>query len=164
VFIRALLLALLLTFLAGGTARAAEPPDQNDPCARGGKNTCGTAGKGSYRTYKFGPRWFGDFRGAVPGVDGGTFCIDLRYWYPSRSFGYEKHSAAGLRNRDGDAISASSLRRMNYAMWRFGRSDSASQQAAVMLYVHRLMGDGAPGEVAPSALSSSSRSIFRRIA
>ncbi|MET0818654.1 MAG: hypothetical protein ABWZ67_13905, partial [Solirubrobacteraceae bacterium] len=158
-----LLTILLLGAMGGAAAHAAEPPDQDDPCSRGGKNTCGTNGKGSYRAYEFGPRWFGDFRGAVPGVDGATFCIDLRFWYPSRSFGYEKRSAEGLRNRDGDALSASSLRRMNYAMWRFGRSDSASQQAAVMLFVHRLMGDGAPGEVTPRALSSRSRSIFRRI-
>ncbi len=162
-FIRALLLAVLLILVSGGAAVAAEPPDQDDPCARGGKDTCGTTGKGSYRTYEFGPRWFGDFRGAVPGVDGPTFCIDLRFWYPSRSFGYEKRSAEGLRNRDGDALSASALRRMSYAMWRFGRSDSATQQAAVMLYVHKLMGDGAPGEVTPRALSARSRAIFKRI-
>jgi hypothetical protein len=99
----------------------------------------------------------------VPGVDGATFCIDLRFWYPSRSLGYEKRSAAGLRNRDGDALSASSLRRMNCAMWRFGRSNSATQQAAVMLYVHKLMGDGAPGEVTSQALSSGTRAMFRRI-
>jgi hypothetical protein len=163
VFIRALLLAVLLILVSGGAAVAAEPPDQDDPCARGGKDTCGTTGKGSYRTYEFGPRWFGDFRGAVPGVDGPTFCIDLRFWYPSRSFGYEKRSAEGLRNRDGDALSASALRRMSYAMWRFGRSDSATQQAAVMLYVHKLMGDGAPGEVTSQALSSGTRAMFRRI-
>jgi hypothetical protein len=161
---RALLLTVLLLGATGGTAAdAAEPPDRNDPCSRGGKNTCGTDGKGSYRTYEFGPRWFGDFRGAVPGVDGATFCIDLRFWYPSRSLGYEKRSAAGLRNRDGDALSASSLRRMNCAMWRFGRSNSATQQAAVMLYVHKLMGDGAPGEVTSQALSSGTRAMFRRI-
>jgi len=168
--IRRLLLAsvllasvLLAAVLAADPAIAAEPPNQNDPCARGGKNTCGTAGKGSYRTYEFGPRWFGDFRGAVPDVDGATFCIDLRFWYPSKDFRYERRSASGLRNRDGDAIAASDLRRMNYAIWRFGRSDSPTQQAAVMLYVHRLMGDGAPGEVVPSALSAGSRSVYRRI-
>ena len=42
---------------------------------------------------------------------------------------------------------------MNRALWRYGRSDNATQQAAVMLYVHRLMGDGAPGEADPKALS-----------
>ena len=52
-------------------------------------------------------------------------------------------------NRDGDDVSASNLRRMNYAMWAFGRTDSANQQAAVMLYVHSLMGDAAPGEIDP---------------
>jgi hypothetical protein len=163
--VRCLLLTsiVLLSLMGTGVAAAAEPPNQNDPCARGGKNTCGTTGKGSYRTYEFGPRWFGDFRGAVSDFDGATFCIDLRFWYPSRAFGYEPRSAAGLRNRDGDAVSAINLRRMSYALWRFGRSDSATQAAAVMLYVHRLMGDGAPGEVDPSALSAASRSIYRRI-
>ena len=162
--LRALVLSILLIGVAGGaTASAAEPPDQDDPCARGGRDTCGTTGKGSYRTYKFGPRWFGDYRGAVPGVSGGTFCIDLRFWYPGRQYDYEKRSAEGLRNRDGDALSSSGLRRMSYALWRFGRSDSATQQAAVMLYVHRLMGDGAPGEVTPTALSKGSRAVYRRI-
>ena len=42
---------------------------------------------------------------------------------------------------------------MNRALWRYGRSNNATQQAAVMVYVHRLMGDGAPGEVDPKALS-----------
>ena len=156
-------LVVLLVLAVQAPASAAEPPNQNDPCARGGKDTCGTTGKGSYRTYKFGPRWFGDFRGAVRGDDGPTFCIDLRYWYPSRKFGYRKHAASGLVNRDGDAVSASHLRRMNYAMWQFGRTDSATQQAAVMLYVHSLMGDAAPGEIDPSALTSASRAVYRRI-
>ncbi len=161
---RALLLSVvLLGTIGGAAASAAEPPNQNDPCAQGGRNTCGTTGKGSYRTYEFGPRWFGDYRGAIAGVDGPAFCIDLRYWYPSRSFKYVKRSAAGLRNRDGAAISASDLRRMSFALWRFGRSDSATQQAAVMLYVHKLMGDGAPGEVVPSALSAASRKVYRQV-
>ena len=42
---------------------------------------------------------------------------------------------------------------MNRALWRYGRSNNAAQQAAVMVYVHRLMGDGAPGEADPKALS-----------
>ena len=156
-------LVVLLVLAAPGVASAAEPPNQNDPCARAGRDTCGTTGKGAYRTYKFGPRWFGDFRGAVRGDDGPTFCIDLRFWYPSRKFRYEKHAASGLVNRDGDDVSASNLRRMNYAMWAFGRSDSANQQAAVMLYVHSLMGDAAPGEIDPGALTPKSRSIYRAI-
>ena len=40
-------------------------------------------------------------------VTGGTFCIDLRFWYPSKAFGYEKRSAAGLKNKAGKAVSAS---------------------------------------------------------
>ena len=134
-------------------AAAAEPPNNNDPCSRNGRNTCGTNGEGSYRTYRYGVRWFGDYRGAVADVSGGTFCIDLRFWYPSRSFDYERRSAAGLRNKEGEAISATALRRMSRALWRYGRSDKPSQQAAVMVYVHRLMGDGAPGEADPKALS-----------
>ena len=59
------------------------------------------------------------------GLSGGTFCIDLRFWYPSRSFDYEKRSAAGLRNKEGEAISAADLRRMNRALWRYGRSSQA---------------------------------------
>jgi hypothetical protein len=158
-----LLLLVLVVVGSGGVAQAAEPPDQDDPCSRAGRNVCGTNGKGSYRDYKFGVRWFGDFRGAVRGITGPTFCIDLRFWYPSRDFRFEKRSAAGLKNRDGDSVSASDLRRMSYALWRFGRSDRTTQQAAVMLYVHRLMGDGAPGEVDPGAISAASRSLYRRI-
>ena len=83
----------------GGVAQAAEPPNQNDPCSKAGRNTCGTTGEGSYRTYRYGIRWFGDYRGAVDDVTGATFCIDLRFWYPSKAFGYEKRSAAGLQEQ-----------------------------------------------------------------
>lgn len=163
--VRRFLLVTLLTLMTtgGGVALAAEPPNQNDPCSRNGRDTCGTTGKGSYRNYKFGVRWFGDYRKAVPDVDAGTFCIDLRFWYPSKAFGYEERSAAGLRNKDGKAVSATNLRRMSRALWRYGRSDNATQQAAVMLYVHRLMGDGAPGEVDPKALSAASQSVYARV-
>ena len=94
-FLLVTLLALMTT--GGGVALAAEPPNQNDPCSRNGRDTCGTTGKGSYRDYRFGVRWFGDYRKAVPDVDAGTFCIDLRFWYPSKAFGYEERSAAGLK-------------------------------------------------------------------
>src|SRR3954465_8120694 len=145
--VRRLLVLMGLLFIAGGgVARAAEPPNQNDPCSKAGRNTCGTNGEGSYRNYRYGVRGFGDYRGAVGGVTGGTFCIDLRFWYPSKSFKYEQRSAAGLKNKEGDRLSAISLRRMNRALWRYGRSNDPAQQAAVMIYVHRLMGDGAPGE------------------
>src|SRR6478735_1007500 len=154
---------LLLLTAMGGVAAAAEPPNQNDPCSRNGRDSCGTTGKGSYRTYKFGVRWFGDYRRAVPDVDAATFCIDLRFWYPGKNFGYEARSTTGLKNKDGDKISATSLRRMNRALWRYGRSDNAAQQAAVMVYVHRLMGDGAPGEADPKALSSASQSVYSKL-
>src|SRR4051812_149132 len=160
---RRLLLCLLAFSLLTGSARAGEPPNQNDPCSRNGRDACGTTGEGSYRNYRYGVRWFGDYRGAVEGVSGPTFCIDLRYWYPSRSFDYEERSATGLKNRDGQAISAVSLRRMNRAIWRYGRSGNAAQQAAVMLYVHRLMSDGAPGEVDPAALSAAGRLIYAKV-
>jgi LPXTG-site transpeptidase (sortase) family protein len=160
---RLTLLFALLFVVLGGVARAAEPPNRHDPCSKAGRNTCGTNGEGSYRNYRYGIRWFGDYRGAVEGVTGGTFCIDLRFWYPSESFAYEKRSAAGLKNKEGDAVSAVNLRRMNRALWRYGRSSNAAQQAAVMIYVHRLMGDGAPGEADPKALSSASRSIYAKV-
>ena len=155
-------LVVLLVLAAPAVASAAEPPNQNDPCARAGRDTCGTTGKGSYRTYKFGPRWFGDFRGAVRATtarrSASTCASGTRRAIPLR-----EACRLRARNRDGDDVSASNLRRMNYAMWAFGRSDSANQQAAVMLYVHSLMGDAAPGEIDPGALTPESRSIYRTV-
>ncbi len=52
---------------------------------------------------------------------------------------------------------------MNWAMWNYGRTTKKANQGAVMLYVHRLMGDGAPGEVDSSALTSAGRAIYARI-
>ena len=52
---------------------------------------------------------------------------------------------------------------MNRALWRYGRSNQAAQQAAVMVYVHRLMGDGAPGEADPKALSAASQTIYTQL-
>ena len=69
--VRRLTLLLALFLLTGGVAQAAEPPNQNDPCAKAGRNTCGTNGEGSYRNYRYGIRWFGDYRGAVEDVTGG---------------------------------------------------------------------------------------------
>jgi len=158
----AVLGALLATVPA--VATAAEPPNQNDPCSRAGRNTCETLGVGKYDTYKYGLRWFGDYRGAIPGVDGATFCIDLRFWYPSSRFGYEKRSTAGLKNREGDAISAGTLRRLAYATWEHGRTSKVISQAAVMLYVHAQMGDGEPGEASPAAAGPAVEAQVRRIA
>ncbi|MGH2933751.1 MAG: sortase domain-containing protein [Gaiellaceae bacterium] len=111
---------------------------------RAGRDTCGTTGVGFYRSSPYGVRWYGDYR-----VQGRThlFCIDLRYWYASRTYRYKKTAAATLRNRDGARVPAANRHRMAYALWRFGRSGRASQQAAVMVYVHSLMGDARPGEL-----------------
>jgi hypothetical protein len=160
---RLLISCLIAGALLPAAAMAAEPPNQHDPCSSGGRDSCGTTGVGEYRTYRFGLRWFGDYRGAIRGVDGATFCLDLRFWYPGKAYDYELADPDQLRNRAGDRVSPESLRRMNWAMWNFGRTTKKANQGAVMLYVHRLMGDGAPGEVDPSALSAASRSIYERI-
>ncbi|PTL54950.1 hypothetical protein C7Y72_20480 [Paraconexibacter algicola] len=160
------LLALLGAILATvpATVSAAEPPNQNDPCSRAGRNVCDTLGVGKYDTYRYGLRWFGDYRGAIPGVKGATWCIDLRFWYPSAAFGYEKRSTAGLKNREGDAVTGGTLRRLAYATWAYGRTQSVVDQAAVMLYVHAQMGDGAPGEASPAAAGPAVERQVQRIA
>ena len=61
-------------------------------------------------------------------------------------------------------VSAEKQRRMAYALWNYGRSTNPDQQAAVMLYVHSLMGDGAPGEVDPSAIGPAVQELYGRIA
>ncbi len=158
---------LACTFAVLGFASAApagEPPNPNDPCSTAGKNTCGTLGVGFYKSYRYGIRWFGDYRGAIPG-EAHTFCIDLRYWYPSKAYQWREQAAeATLRNRDGEAVSTEKARRIAYAVWAYGRSGSANQQAAVMLYVHSLMGDARPGEVDPAALNPSVVSLYEKIA
>ena len=110
-----------------------------------GRNVCGTLGVGYYKQYRYGIRWFGDFRGAVPGV-AHTFCIDLGFWYPSAKYRYEAQPASTLRSRNGRPVSSEDRAKMTYAAWTFGRSTDADQQAAVMLYVHSLMHDARPGE------------------
>ncbi len=49
---------------------------------------------------------------------------------------------------------------MNYALWKYGRSDQVTRQAATMLYVHHLMDDGAPGEIDPGAISPQIEATF----
>ncbi len=144
-------------------ASAAEPPNQNDPCAAGGRNTCATTGVGSYERYRYGVRWFGDYRGAVPG-EGPTFCTDLRFWYPNREYRFREVANSGFKSREGQVISTQKQRRMAYALWNYGRSQSRNQQAAVMLYVHSLMEDGAPGEVNPAALGPSVEALYDKVA
>ncbi|MCU0307314.1 MAG: sortase [Thermoleophilia bacterium] len=159
-----LLVAVLALAGAAGAAPAlgAEPPNQNDPCSSAGRNTCGTTGVGSYRDYRYGIRWFGDYRRVIPGV-AQAFCIDLRFWYPAARSRFEERSADGLRNKAGRAVPPASLRRMAWALWNAGRTDVRDQQAAVMLYVHALMGDGAPGEAAPDAAGPAVAARYRQI-
>jgi hypothetical protein len=159
------ILATTALVVAGtpAAAHAAEPPNQNDPCSRNARDSCGTTGVGQYKTYRFGPRWFGDYRGAIDGVGGPSFCVDLRFWYPSKAYGYEKRPIAGLKNRDGRTVPPADLRRMAYALWTEGRTQDKTAQGAVMLYVHRLMGDGAPGEIDPKAVSPAVAARFTRI-
>lgn len=156
----AVVVALLLA-VAPATASAAEPPNGNDPCSRAGRDSCGTAGLGAYRTYRYGIRWFGSYRNAIPGVSAPAWCIDLRFWYPSSRFGYAKRSAAGLRSKEGKLISPAELRRLSWVVFNHGFERDAATQAAVMLYVHSVMGDGAPGEVDPAAVGVSA--LFERI-
>lgn len=143
-------------------ASAGEPPNQNDPCSKGGRNTCGTLGVGSYEAYRYGVRWFGDYRGVVPGAKH-TYCIDLRYWYPNPKSRFREDTSPTLRNRDGELVTLERQRLMAYAVWADGRTTQPTQAAAVMLYVHGLMGDAAPGEVAPEALGRTVAASYARI-
>jgi Sortase domain len=143
-------------------SHAVDPPNPKDPCSSAGRNTCGTLGVGYHRTYRYGLRWFGDFRGAVPGA-AHTFCIDLGYWYPSAKYRFREMSGP-LRNRQSEAVSVVNQQKMAFAIWTYGRTADKDQQAAVMLYVHSLMGDARPGEVDPGALAPRVESLFERIA
>ena len=154
-------LAVLATPLGAAPASAAEPPNQNDPCSRAGRNACRTTGFGAYRTYRYGVRWFGSYRNAIPNVADPAWCIDLRFWYPSARFRYAKRAIAGLRSREGKRVSAAELRRMSWVLFEHGSKRDDATQAAVMLYVHSVMGDGAPGEVDPAAVGVAS--LFGRI-
>jgi LPXTG-site transpeptidase (sortase) family protein len=147
-------LCALLALVGPPASLAVTPPNPNDPCATNGHNTCGTSGVGFYRDYKFGTRWFGDFRNAIPGTVH-TFCLDLGYWYPSPTYEYREDTSGGLTNKLGKAVPLVNQQKIAYAIWAEGRTTDPDQQAAVMLYVHSLMGDARPGEVDPAALGSS---------
>jgi hypothetical protein len=108
-------------------------------------------------------RWFGDYRGVVPGAEH-TYCIDLRYWYPSARSRFREDTSRTLQNRDGELVSLEHRRRMAYAVWAHGRTTRPTQAAAVMLYVHGLMGDAAPGEVAPDAIGPTVAATVARVA
>ena len=59
-------LVCLLAVVVSATALAAVPPNPKDPCVKVTRNSCGTTGVGFYGTNRYGTRWLGDFRGAIP--------------------------------------------------------------------------------------------------
>src|SRR6476646_5708167 len=128
-------LAVLALPAAAHEATQATPPNRNDPCAKNAKNVCGTTGVGAYKVGRYGQRWYGDFRGAIPGV-AHSYCIDLRYWYPSPDYQYRENASGALVNKQGEAVSALKRQLIAYAIARFGQTTDPNQAAAVMLYVH----------------------------
>jgi hypothetical protein len=160
----ACVMCALVARAAPAAAPAPAPPDRADPCAKAGRDSCGTAGVGFYKVYRYGVRWFGDFRHVISG-EANAFCLDLGLWYASPAYRYRPASAAvPLRNKAGVAVPAGKQARMAYAIWAYGRSARPRQQAAAMLYVHTLMGDGRPGELDPAALGRPVAVLYRRIA
>jgi hypothetical protein len=158
-----IVLGCVVALVAASSApRAAEPPNRQDPCARSGRDTCGTAGVGFYRLTRYGTRWFGDFRGAVKGHRH-AFCIDLRFWYASPSYRYREVSSTLLRNRDGEPVSRQRQQKIAYALWAFGRTMNPSRQAATMLYVHSLMGTAREGELDLNVMPTKVAALFRLI-
>jgi hypothetical protein len=160
--IAAVLGLVLARMLTPTASDAAVPPNAHDPCGTAGHDTCGTTGVGFYRASRYGVRWYGDFRG-VGAASAHLFCIDLRFWYASSDYRY-RQTAGTLRNRDHEVVPLSNQRKLAYAIWRYGRSNRPSQQAAVMLYVHSLMGDARPGELDPEPLGPAVSSVYRRVA
>ena len=145
-----LLFALVVIALPSASS-AKDPPNPSDPCSSAGRDICGTTGVGFYAQSPFGIRWFGDYRRAVAGATQ-TFCIDLGYWYPSPRYAFREVTSTPLRNRDNEVVPAGNQQRMAYAVWAYGQTNDPKRQAAVMLYVHSLMGDARPHEVDPAAI------------
>ncbi len=143
------LLGAVVVFALPSASLAKDPPNPNDPCSVHGRDACATTGVGSYSQSPYGIRWFGDYRRAVAG-EAQTFCLDLGYWYPSAGYRFRAVAPGGLRNRENEPVSLGSQQRMAYAIWADGRTNDPKRQAAVMLYVHSLMGDARPGEVDPA--------------
>ncbi|HEY4347808.1 MAG TPA: sortase [Gaiellaceae bacterium] len=144
-------------------AGAVQPPNRNDPCAKAGRDSCGTTGIGFYKTYQYGLRWFGDYKDVIPGA-GRAFCIDLGYWYPSAEDKYVLADTPGLSSTSGRPISLLDREKLAYAIWQYGRSTDPDRQAAVMLYVHSLMGDARPGEIDPAAIGATVQTLNRQVA
>jgi hypothetical protein len=156
-------LAVVAALWGAGVAGARTPPNTNDPCARAGRDTCGTTGIGFYDTYRYGLRWFGDYENVATG-QGRAFCIDLGYWYPSASYSYELESTPGLKNSAGQDVLLVNRQKLAYAIWSFGRSTNPDRQAAVMLYVHSLMGDARAGEADPHAINQTVAADYETVA
>ncbi len=155
-------LACASALIAAPTGFAGTPPNPKDPCVKGTQDSCNTTGVGYYKTYKYGTRWFGDFKDAIPGT-AHTYCVDLRFWYPGPAYNYKDDTSGSLTNKDGQAVPLPNQQRIAYATWVYGRSSSADQAAAVMLYVHTQMGDARPGELDPSVLGSNVSALYDRI-
>src|SRR5579859_1959826 len=148
---------------AAPAAFGAAPSNPKDPCALGTRDSCGTAGVGFYKTYRYGTRWLGDFKNAIPGA-AHTYCIDLRFWYPGPDYRYKEDTSGTLANKDGATVPFVNQQRIAYAIWVYGRSTDPDQAAAVMLYVHDQMGDARPGEVDPAVAGSPDAStLYDRI-
>lgn len=144
-------------------SHALAPPNPHDPCSAAGRDSCGTLGVGFYKRYRYGMRWFGDFHGAVAGA-AHAFCIDLGYWYASRSYRYRLQSTSVLRDRAGKVVAPEHREEIAYAIWRYGQSTMPRRQAAVMLYIHSRMGDARRGEVDPAGVSPAVAALYRRVA
>ncbi len=158
-----LLVSAAAVLLLPAVARDAVPPNRHDPCVRGGHDSCGTTAAGFYKVGKYGQRWYGNFKKAVPGIPY-LYCIDLRFWYPSAAYRYRAQPAGKLVNRAGKTVSLLRQERIAYALWRFGRTKDKNRAAAVMLYVHAQMGDGRPGELDPRAVNAKVASFYAKVA
>lgn len=156
------MLAAVAFLASAGRAVALDPPNPNDPCSTAGRDTCGTTGIGFYQSYRYGIRWFGDYKGLPDGSR--AFCIDLGYWYPSTSYRYTLQSEPTLTDSAGREVPLLNRRKMAYAAWAFGRTTDPDRQAAAMLYTHSLMGDARPGEADPNAIGPKVASIYRTVA
>ena len=155
-------LALASALIAVPAALGAAPPNPKDPCVSGTTNVCGTTGIGYYKTYRYGTRWLGDFKSAIPDTSH-SYCIDLRFWYPGTQYKYKEITSGTFKNKDGEAVPLVNQQRIAYAIWAYGRSTSADQAAAVALYVHGQMGDARPGEVSPAQLEGNGPAIYDRV-
>ena len=130
------LLAVLIGVLPALVLRrapssAAEPPNPNDPCVSGGQRhlwhdrrrvlpaSTATARAGSATT-----------SGVVPGTSH-TFCIDLRFWYPSKTDAYRELAIASDRaaqpRRPGRSRRGCQ-QEMAYAIWNAGQSNDLDRR------------------------------------